>query len=139
MLNPERVYQLLIHCLFNENEVGSDGEPKVPYLAAEGIMQNFVFHEKRYREIEKELVTLLEELQPGFFEPSGMTFLAMPTDKEGQQWGEHESCEMLLVLAIAGGYAKYLLPRDLWENLLGGMPLIRFFLPSTPSSEKRDG
>jgi hypothetical protein len=126
VIDNERLNEIFFLCLFVESEVDDDGKPKVPYLDADGIMNNFCFHEERYRQFEHEVVDMLKQMQPEFFEPAGLTFLGMPTDKDDISWAEHAECEMLLALAVAGGYARYPIDRDMWKHLFGGVPLIQF-------------
>jgi hypothetical protein len=52
-------------------------------------------------------------------------------DREGNLWtGEHLTMEKLLVMGMALGMVKLLVPRNLWSTLPGGMP---YYLVETTS------
>jgi hypothetical protein len=51
-----------------------------------------------------------------------MSFLNACMTKDDNQWGEHQNMEQLLALGIAIGYARILLPRNMWSVLPGGVP-----------------
>ena len=55
----------------------------------------------------------------------GWSFLNMCVDKDGNQWtGFHEIVDKLLMLGIAIGKMSFLLPKQMWSILPGGMPYV---------------
>jgi hypothetical protein len=72
-----------------------------------------------------EIIVMLTEL-PDQFKTSGgggWTFLNACNDREGNQWtGDHDRMEELLVMGMGLDLVGYLLPRDFWVVLPGGMP-----------------
>jgi len=76
---------------------------------------------------EEEIGSMLSGL-PNEFQQSGgggWTFLNACMDKNGEQWtGMHQTMDKLFMLGIAAGKARFLLPRDLWPALPGGMPYV---------------
>lgn len=57
----------------------------------------------------------------------GWSFLNLCQDRSGRLWtGEHRVMEALLVLAMALGRARYVLPRSVWSALPGAMPYVVF-------------
>jgi hypothetical protein len=76
---------------------------------------------------EEQIKKLLSELPEQFQaeKGGGWSFLAACNDKHGHLWtGMHTTMEKLFMLGIAAGYAKFLLPREFWSSLPGGMPYI---------------
>ncbi len=76
---------------------------------------------------EDEISALLAEL-PDEFQASGgggWTFLNACNRKDGELWtGMHSTMEKLFMLGISAGKARWLLPRDVWPSLPGGMPYV---------------
>jgi hypothetical protein len=120
-LAAERVEQVFRDCLFRDDESTDDR------VVAEGVINTFGLHPGRLAEHRAEIGQLLREL-PGPFMQSqggGWSFLNACMDRHGVQWtGLHRTMDELFVLGIATGQADYLLPRELWQALPGGMPYI---------------
>lgn len=124
ILTPQKVNDTFMFCLFK------DDEPKTTYLPAPGITTNIGFHPGRIAEKRADIVAMLDELPVQFKEESaggggGWSFLQACEDKHGNQWtGMHRTMEQLFQLGIAAGVASYLMPREMWAMLPGGMPYI---------------
>lgn len=74
---------------------------------------------------EVEIGELLSQLPDEFHidKGGGWSFLNACNDRDGEQWtGFHATMEKLLMLGIASGQARILLPREMWDVLPGGMP-----------------
>jgi hypothetical protein len=74
---------------------------------------------------EEDIMSLLLQLPENFYQSKGggWSFLCANETKDGTEWtGLHTIIEKLIVLGIAAGKAKYLLPRNLWQALPGEMP-----------------
>lgn len=115
-LTPDAVDDLLEKCL------ASNGD-----LLIDGIVRKFAFDPVKITEHAEAIGALLNQL-PDTFQASkggGWSFLQACDDRHGRQWtGLHAKMEELFCLGIAAGKAKWLLPRDLWEVLPGGMPYV---------------
>lgn len=124
ILNTERVEKTFMHCLLK------DDEPKETYLPAPGITTNVGFHPGRIAEKRDDIVAMLAELPTEFKEEAaggggGWSFLNACNDKDGDQWTSfHRTMEQLFQLGIAAGVASYLMPREMWAAMPGGMPYI---------------
>ena len=105
-------------CLFKK------GEDTTNHVKVEGLTSMFGLHPQRLEE-KRELVTaLLAELPAEFKE--GWSFLNLCTTKDGEQWtGMHHVCEQLVVMAIGLGLMEYLIPREMWRILPGGVPYLK--------------
>lgn len=120
-LRADRVEELFRFCLFEEDEDQSDG------ILVPGIVHDAKLHPGRVNESRGEIVAMLGELPEGFRRSAGggWSFLAMCDDRHGEQWtGLHQTMELLCFLGIAAGAARWLLPREVWEALPGGMPYL---------------
>lgn len=79
---------------------------------------------------ELEIKDLLNQLPRGFQQigvggGGGWSFVKACEDRDGILWtSDHLTMDKLFMLGIVAGYAKYLLPRDVWQVLPGGMPYI---------------
>ena len=76
---------------------------------------------------EEEIGDILAELPDEFqsTKGGGWSFLNACNDRDGNQWtGQHSVMEELFCLGIAAGKAKYLMPREMWSVLPGGVPYI---------------
>ena len=119
VLNPQRVEEIFLDCLFQ------DGEDTSGAVTVEGIINNYGFHPDRLEGHREEMQALLEQLPDDFRESGGggSSFLNACMDRNGELWtGMHQTMEQLMVLGIALKLASYTLPKSLWAALHGGMP-----------------
>ena len=117
-LTAENVDEVFRDCLFK------DGEDMSSPVVAEGVRCVYGFHHDRLEGHSGDVADMLACLPDDFREDKGggHTFLNACVDRAGVQWGEHRSIEQLMVLGVATGQVKILLPRDMWKVLPGGMP-----------------
>jgi len=55
----------------------------------------------------------------------GMSFLNICIDKEGNHWTDlHQTMDELVTMGIACQKAAFLMPREMWSVLPGGMPYV---------------
>lgn len=120
-LDAHNIQEVFMKCLFESHEVNGREIPE-DAVKAEGIQRTFYFHPGRLNENQDNIKKFINQL-PDVFE-EGYTFLDMPMTKSGVQWGEHRNCEQLLVLGIALDLMEYVMPRELWSSLPGGMPYV---------------
>lgn len=119
MLSADNSHEIFIKCLF-KNE-----EPKDNPVIVDGITMKVGFHPQRVKENENKIIEMLAQLPEEFQQSGGegMSFLNACNDKNGRQWADmHRTMEELVCLGIAIGKVKFLMPRDLWSVLPGGMP-----------------
>lgn len=127
MIQASEVQSIVKKCLFNQEEIDAEGKPKVPWIAAEGVVSQFGFNKERIDENAARIRELLQEL-PIEFQPTvaggggGWTFLNACQDKNGELWGQQRDVDELLTLGIASGWASISMPRDMWNVLPGGVP-----------------
>lgn len=137
----ERIEQVVRRVLFSEGEGGVvDGEIPAGAVVSRGLTATFVFHPRRLEAERAEVEALVRELvQDGFFRSKGggWSFLQLPFDRNGAQWGEHHSAEMLFVLAMGLGRAGYCLPREMWIEI-GAPPYVWFDLEGPPAPPEKD-
>ncbi len=117
-LTAPAVYELAKKCA----NVGENGDA----IKVEGIITNYLFSKSRLEEHTDEIVGLLHELPDEFLQKYGLgwSFLQAAFDKHGNHWGEHPSMELLFALGIGVGKVEFILPREMWVNLPGGMPFV---------------
>lgn len=111
-ISPERVEELFLDCLSKEGSI------------VEGITANFGMDVTGH---EDEIGGMLSHLPNEFMAQGGggWTFLNACMDKKGDQWtGSHRTMEQLFVLGIAADKAQWLLPKDMWPALPGGLPYV---------------
>jgi len=120
-LTAENVHAILMNCLFNDEEV-KDGTPE--HLIGEGVMRKVGFHPGRLQSHKAEIEEMADQLPDEFKKTGGggSSFLNACVTATGEQWGEHENVDELLCLGIAAEKIEYLMPRDQWHILPGGMP-----------------
>ena len=120
-LNSENVHNTFMNCLFK------DGEPTETHTIGEGVKLKVGFHPERLKEAEPLIVEMLDGLPDAFKKTGGggWSFLNMCNDKEENQWADlHQTMDELVALGTASGKMAFLLPRDMWEVLPGGMPYL---------------
>lgn len=121
-LNPDVVAGLFQSCLWNDVDDAADR------VEVEGIAHHVALHRGRLEECRDSIVAMLAELPEAFRESSpeeGTSFLAADRDRHGNCWtGHHSRMEQLFQLGIGIGKAKFLMPREMWSALPGGMPYV---------------
>lgn len=120
-LTAENVHNTFMNCLFKE------GEPTCNHIIAEGIMVKVGFHPDRLKEYETTIVQMLDGLSDNFKKSGGggHSFLSMCEDKNGTQWADlHQTMDELVALGIATKKLSYVMPREMWNMLPGGMPYV---------------
>lgn len=117
----ELVHTIFVRCL------ATDLIPEDEQIKVEGLVHNFSFHKASLEECGPEVLRILEEMHDTFKLGSGdgWSFLLLPFDKYGNHWCEHNTAEKLVVLGIGLDLVSYLIPRDMWDVLPGGVPYIQ--------------
>lgn len=121
-LSKENVKHVLTTCLQIQSAPES-GTESTETVVVQGIANNFVFNKHMLLQEEKHIEELLSDLPEDF--KQGSSFMQMYTNREGEQWtGVIQPLEELLALGVAVGKIHYLVPREQWWSLSGGMPYI---------------
>lgn len=118
-LTAANVESTLKYCLFN------NGEDTTEHKIGEGVRLRAGFHPGRLDEKKEDILTLCKQLPTQFIEEGGWSFLNACITNEGIQWGEHSDVDNLLAIGTAAGCLEYLMPRELWQSLPGGMPYFK--------------
>lgn len=122
-LTAENVQKVFFDCMFTEEEIEANtGEMPKNATTVEGIVSNFGFNTSRVWDNVDFIKDFIAQLDPKF--KDGWSFMNMVVTKDGVQWGEQKNAEQLLVLGLAIKKIKYMVPRDQWNVLPGGMPYI---------------
>jgi len=119
ILSSENVEKVILSCLFK------DGEDTSNHIAGIGVKTKIGFHPERLKQNTENIIDMLLMLPDDFKQSKGggMTFLNACIDNNGDQWtGDHSMVDRLFVLGNAIGKAEFLMPREMWEILPGGMP-----------------
>lgn len=115
-LTSENVEAVFKDCLANTTE-----------YELKGVLIEVAFNREKIAKHEQDIMQMLMQLPEQFHRPGGggWTFLNMCIDKNGNQWtGLHQMQDKLVCLGRAIGAVEFLLPRDLWKAMPGGMPYI---------------
>ena len=134
-----RVHALMNELLYTHNELNAvnHGVMTDPVILpegavlVEGTLRKFGFHPGRLAKNAEKIIGLVREIVDDKFmrsEGGGYTFLNLPVDRNGEQWGEQPTAESLYCLAAALGLAGFCMPREFWSSLPGGVPYIWFDL-----------
>lgn len=119
-LTSETLRELMGNCL-----AGDTTEDNIQIV--EGIGAKYCFDIRKMSVRRDQIKSLLAELPDEFRSKrgGGWSFLQACNDRHGVQWtGLHQEMEALFCLGIATGDAQWLLPRDTWSVLPGGMPYV---------------
>lgn len=119
-LTAENVHKVMLDCLFKE------GEDSSTHVEAQGVMEKkWWFHPGRLETNKQHIIDMLNELPNQFRADGGggWSFLNACTDKNEHQWADtHFTMDELVILGVAIGKVKFLLPREDWEVFPGKMP-----------------
>jgi hypothetical protein len=125
-LNPENVTNTMKYCLFKEDEI-HDGKAPSDAVIVDGIMRRYGLHPVRLGEKRDDIKSMLSYL-PGQFKASsggGWSFLNACEDRNGEMWtGSQTTVADLFALGMAIGAVEYLMPREMWCILPGGVPYL---------------
>lgn len=123
VLTSDRVRELFVSCVHP-----GEGHDAADVVFADGIIRRAVpFSRAALERHRDEIVALLAELPEQFHQGAGggWSFLNACLDRHGNQWtGLHQVMEELFLLGLAVGRVRYLLPRESWDALPGGMPYL---------------
>ena len=125
-LTVEKVNEIFMDCMFDEEESGEDGTPD-DFIKIEGVVNTFGLHPGRVESHRDEIIDLLIELPNEFRKDGGggWSFLNACNDRHGNQWTDfHLDMEQLFILGMAIKKAEFQLPRALWGAFPGGMPYL---------------
>lgn len=132
----ERVLRIFLDSLFRTQEEAAPFIENKTLIISKGIRSDVGFHPERLESHREDILKIIEEIvSDSFFveKGGGMSFLKLPFDKNGEQWGEHQSAEQLFQLAQGIGHAgKNTENPAIIVMFPGGMPYIWF------SKEKKD-
>ena len=98
-------------------------------IVIEGIVHKVAFDPGRVAGQRDAVVAMIADLQDEFITTrgGGWSFLNLCMDRHGNQWtGLHLAMEQLCMLAIALELGRWVLPKELWSALPGGMPYVQF-------------
>lgn len=120
-LTASKVNDVFADCVFKTRP-----EPGTKYIHVVGIVSNMAFDPKKIEQYSLTIKMMLNELNDNFREDvgGGWSFLQMAYTKSEEHWAEHPTMEKLMMLGIAAGYMKYILPRALWKSLASGVPYL---------------
>lgn len=116
-LQASTVQYIYERCLLDEGNMADS-------VLVDGIVTRSVFHKGRLEEHKAHIMELLLELPDTFRDNvgGGWSFLNGCIDNAERQWAEQPTVDMLFQLGIATGQGAYLMPREFWKLLPGGVP-----------------
>ena len=120
-LTAEKVHTVFMKCLFKE------GEQTDNHKIGQGVMIKVGFNPERLKENEPVIIEMINDLPDEFKKTGGggISFLNMCNDKNGNQWADlHKTMDELVVLGNAIGKLSFLMPKEMWSVLPGGMPYL---------------
>lgn len=122
-LTSPNVEALFLSCLFKKEEDTSNAK------LVEGVKMKVGFNPLKLEESKKDIEDLLSQCHPNFMantEAGGWSFLNFCQDKDDDLWtGVHAIMDQLICLGLAIGKVEFLMPKEYWEALPGGMPYIK--------------
>jgi hypothetical protein len=145
-IDPNRVYEILLDCLFEE------GEPTEPYVEVKAIQMTYRFHPERLESHRAEVSAMLDLLPLPFRSieeggGGGWSFLNACVERDPSKpdtpfeampiWtGFHVRVDELLSLGQGLDLVECQLPRKMWSAMPGGMP---YYVVALNRSVRQDG
>lgn len=121
-LTSDKVNRIFEECLYNEGE-STEGHKEVHAI------RHFIgFNPERVEKNKESINEMLLDLPKEFLSEElggggGWSFLNACEDKDGNQWTDyHDTMDKLVALGLATEKLAFLMPRDIWTALPGGMP-----------------
>ena len=124
-LTAENVSKVFFGCMYKE-EIKDVQDIPHGSIVVEGIKSTVVFDPAKVKSNREDIKDLLTQIHDDFSskEAGGTSFMNLPANKDGGTWGEQMNAEQLMLIGIAAGYMRYLVPPDGWKILPGGMPYL---------------
>ena len=118
-LTSFNVEKILLDCLYKVGEVDNEN-----LIMVTGIMNSYKFQPDKLALYKENIKELLDQLPFEFMinGGGGWSFLNAYMTKTGEHWGEHRDIENLLVLGLGTHQARYVMPKEMWAVMPGGMP-----------------
>lgn len=132
-MEPEKTLYERVNAIMHDS-LHRDDESTDAGVRADGIMRNFCFHPGRLESHRGEVIDILRKMPEAFFSHGGggWSFLNLCMTKDGEHWAEHPTMEALCVLAFALKLGRWVMPKDFWVAMPGGMPYVVFNVPAQP-------
>ncbi len=114
--------------LFRDSLFQGDPDPDKAKMV-EGITFTAGFDPERLAANKDKIIAVAREIVDDAFlskKGGGMSFMALPFARTGEQWGEQEDAQLLYLLCAGIGYASCVVPRLMWGAFPGGVPYIVF-------------
>jgi hypothetical protein len=132
LISSERVSEIFHDVLYTTDEVLAvpQGDAPEGAVVVEGVMTKFGLHPQRLESHRDEVTHMLQALPMEFRSVAvggggGWSFLNACQDANDHQWtGMHQVMDELFVLGQGLGLVSYLMPRDMWDAMPGGMPYV---------------
>lgn len=124
MINAEQVKNILRDCLFPEMPADDTKCIGIP-----SVTRVFALNPSKVELHRSEIFTILRELPLEFWDQKsggkdGYTFMSLPFDRDGNQWGGQLRADELMALGLATGYMRYMFSKEMWMMLPGGVPYL---------------
>lgn len=89
-----------------------------------GVVGGFAFVTSTLEAKREDIKSMLKELPDEFMKSKGggWSFLNACMTKDGEQWGEQTTVEELVCLGLGLKLVDFVMPREMWAMLPGGMP-----------------
>jgi len=130
-LTSQRVDELYTTCLSQSEENTA--------VTIKGIILSATFSVANLNAVKEDIVELIMQLPEGAFKGSkdnGLSFLTLCHDKDEEQWTSFHACvERLMMLAMCIQRCVFLMPRNMWKVLPGGLPYLLFNTEDFTSNE----
>lgn len=131
-LTAENVKATVMACLYDDSDIvnGAVREGAPAPVAVRSVMLSVGFNSEKLKTQVENIKSMLNDLSLDFFPVDqggggGHSFLSLCATKDGELWGQHRNCDELLALGMAAGFCTFLVERDLWRAMPGGMPYIQ--------------
>lgn len=123
MIDTKNLFDIFLDCLFKDEEV-VDGKPTSEPVYVYGVINNVGFHKERLESHRKEVQEMVDQLADTF--DVSDSFLNLCIDKNGNHWGEHRSCEQLMLLAVGLEIMEYQVdPKQAKLIMPSNMPILK--------------
>lgn len=109
-------------------KVVKDLAEKGDVVMVPGIVNTYVFDPDRLEAHRDDVLSMVRQLPDAFDVKGGggWSFLNMCETAKGDLWAEHRGMETLACLAIGLGFGTWMLSKEFWAAMPGGMPYIMF-------------
>ena len=111
-LTTDNVKKVFFGCMYNKDEIKDIQDIPHGSIVVEGSKSRVVFDPASVKASERDIASLISQLRYSHDNKEDLPMLDFHLDEDGEEWGNNESIEQLMIIGKASGYIGRLKIKD---------------------------